>query len=136
MRRRGRLVERIHRDRPEYAKLHGHRFLESGATFRLRYIMRERRPRQGDAGAFGLGGGTLRFGATDRGDAAFAACNPLCRFMQIADRAFAADRTVIGVPGLDAETVGELLFRIAVAPAQEIDDVERLDFPKQFAAAV
>ena len=38
--------------------------------------------------------------------------------------------------GLDAETVGELLFRIAVAPAQEIDDVERVDLAQQFAAAV
>jgi hypothetical protein len=37
---------------------------------------------------------------------------------------------------LDAETVGELNFRIAVAPAQEIDDVERFDLAKQFAAAV
>src|SRR5664280_220123 len=97
MRRRGRLVERIHRDRPEYAKLHGYRLLEGGATFRLRHIMRERRPRQGDAGAFGLGRGRLRFGAADRGDAAFAARDALRRLMQIADRAFAADRTVIGV---------------------------------------
>src|SRR6266702_4700302 len=47
--------------------------------------------------------------------------------MQIADRAFAADRAVIGVLWRDAEAASEQLFRIAVAPAQEIDDVERAD---------
>ena len=35
-----------------------------------------------------------------------------------------------------AEPSGKLLFRIAVAPAQEIDDVERADIAEQFAAAV
>src|ERR1700737_4479043 len=136
MRRRRGFIKRIHRDRPEYAKLHGHRLLERSAAFWLRHIMRERRPRQVDTGTLGLGRGRLRFGTADRGDAAFAACNALRCLMQIADRAFTADRTVIGVRRLDAETVGELNFRIAVAPAQEIDDVERLDFAKQLAAAV
>ena len=37
---------------------------------------------------------------------------------------------------LGAEPRGELLFRIAIAPAQEIDDVERADLAEQFAAAV
>src|SRR6202022_2810616 len=55
---------------------------------------------------------------------------------QIADRALAADRAVISMLRLDAETLRELDFRIAVAPAQEIDDVERLDRVKQSAAAV
>ncbi len=98
--------------------------------------MCERRPRQFDTGAFGLGRGGLRFGAADRGDAAFAARDALRRLMQITDRALAADRAVIGMLRLDAETVGELLLRIAVTPAQEIDDIERLDFAEQFAAAV
>jgi hypothetical protein len=35
---------------------------------------------------------------------------------------------------LDAETRGDLLFRIAIAPAEKIDDVERLDIAQQFAA--
>src|SRR6266702_5357442 len=56
--------------------------------------------------------------------------------MQIGDRAFAADRAVIGVLWRDAEAASEQLFRIAVAPAQEIDDVERLDVAEQVAAAV
>ena len=89
-----------------------------------------------DAGAFGLGRGRLRFGAADRGDAAFAARDALRRFVQIADRALAADRAVIGMRRLDAEPLRELLFRIAIAPAQEIDDVERLDLAEQLAAAV
>src|SRR6266446_7261625 len=136
MRRRRRFIKRIHRNRSEYAELYCHRPLERGAAFWLRYIMCERRPRQFDADAFGLGRGGLRLGAADRGDAAFAARDPLRRFMQIADRALATDRAVIGVLWLDAETVGELNFRIAVAPAQEIDDIERLDIAEQFAAAV
>src|SRR5882724_5321672 len=136
MRRRGYLVKRIHRDRPEYAKLHGHRLLERGAALRLFHVMRERRPWQSNAGALGLGCGRLRFGAADRGDAAFAARYALRRLMQIADRAFAADRAVMGVLWRDAEAAGEQLFRIAVAPAQEIDDVERADVAEQFAAAV
>jgi len=40
------------------------------------------------------------------------------------------------MPGLDAETVRELDLRIAVAPAQEVDNVERLDLAQQLAAAV
>src|SRR5258708_28511866 len=135
--RRGRgFIKRIHRDRPEDAKFYRHRLLERGASLWLRYIMRERRPRQFDAGAFGLGRGRLRLGAADRGDAAFAARDPLRRFVQIADRAFTADRAVIGMLRRDAETAGELDFRIAIAPAQETDDVERFDFAQQFAAAV
>jgi len=136
MRRRGYLVKRIHRDRPEYAKLHGHRLLERGAALRLFHVMRERRPWQSNAGALGLGCGRLRLRAADRGDAAFAARDALRRLMQIADRAFAADRAVIGVLWRDAEAAGQQLFRIAVAPAQEIDDVERADVAEQFAAAV
>ena len=136
MRRRRRFIERIHRDGPEHAEFYRHRLLERGAALGLRDIMREWRPRQFDAGAFGLGRGGLRLGAAHRGDAAFAPGDPLRRVMQIADRAFAADRTVIGVLRLDAETARELNFRIAVAPAQEIDDVKRLDFAKQFGARV
>src|SRR6202166_1767572 len=98
--------------------------------------MREGRPWQLHAGAFGLGGGRLGFGATDRSDAAFAAGNPLRRLMQIADRALAADRTVIGMFWLDAETVRELDFRVAVAPTEKVDDVERADLAKQLAACV
>jgi hypothetical protein len=56
--------------------------------------------------------------------------------VQIADRALAADRAVIGMFRLDAETLGELLFRIAIAPAQKIDDVERLNLAQQFAARI
>ena len=83
-----------------------------------------------------LGRGRLRLGAADRGDAAFAARDALGRLMQIADRAFAADRPVIEMRRFGAEPSGKLLFRIAVAPAQEIDDVERADIAEQFAAAV
>src|ERR1700694_3367916 len=136
MRRRGRFIERIDRDRPEHAELYRHRFLERGAALRLLDVMRERRPRQTDLGAFGLGGRRLRFGAADRRDAAFAARDPLRRFVQMADWTLAADRAVIGAFRRDAETGGEQLFRIAIAPAQEIDDVERLDIAEQFAAAV
>src|ERR1700682_4747037 len=130
MRRRRRLVKRIDRDGPEYAEFYRHRLLKRRAALGLRYIMRERRPWQFDAGAFGLGRGRLRLRAADRRDAAFAARDALCRLMQIADRALAADRAVIGMLRLDAETIGELDFRIAVAPAQEVDDVERLDRAK------
>ena len=136
MRRRRRFIKRIHRDGPEDAEFHRHRLLERGAALGLRHNMRERRPRQFDAGAFGLGRGGLRLGAADRGDAAFAARDALRGLMQIADRAFAADRAVIGVFWLDAEPVRKLNLRIAVAPTQEIDDIERLDFAEQFVAAV
>src|SRR6202040_2990672 len=110
MRRRRRFIKRIHRNGPEYAKFYRHRLLERRTALGLRHIMRERRPRQFDAGAFGLGRGGLRLGAADRGDTAFAARDPLRRLMEIADRALAADRAVIGVRWLDAETVGELNF--------------------------
>src|SRR4030081_1530375 len=132
--RRGRgFIKRIHRDRPEHAELYRYRLLERRAALRLFDVMRERRPRQIDFGALGLGGGALRFGAADRRHAAFAARDALCRFVQIADWTLAADRAVIGVLRRDAETGGEQLFRIAIAPAQEIDDVERLDIAEQFA---
>jgi hypothetical protein len=36
--------------------------------------------------------------------------------------------------GPGAQPVGEQFFRIAVAPAQEIDDIERPDLAEQFAA--
>src|ERR1700730_2935616 len=136
MRRARGFVERINRHRREDAEFDGHRLLERGATLRLRYVMRERRPRQINAGALGLGRGGLRLGAADRGDAAFAARDALRGFVQIADRALAADRAVISVFRFDPKTIGELPFGIAVAPAEEIDDVERVDFAKQFAAAV
>src|SRR6266550_4360016 len=136
MRRRRRFVKWIHRNGPEYAEFYRHRLLERGAALGLGHIVCERRPRQFDTGAFGLGRGGLRFGAADRGDAAFAARDALRRLMQIADRAFATDRAVIGVLWRDAEAASEQLFRIAVAPAQEIDDVERLDVAEQVAAAV
>src|SRR3954462_7497933 len=103
MRRCSRFIERIDRHWPEYAELHGDRFLERGAAFRLGYIIRERRPRQFDAGAFGLGGGRLRFGAADRSHAAFAARDALRRFVQVSDRTLAADRTVISMLRFDSE---------------------------------
>ena len=89
-----------------------------------------------DAAALGLGRGRLRFRAADRGHAAFAARDALRRFVQIADRALAADRAVIAMRRLGAEPRGKLLFRIAVAPAQEIDDVERAELAEQFCPAV
>src|ERR1700730_18211960 len=131
MRRTGRFIERIDRDRPEHAECYGKRLLERRTTFRLLDIMGERRPWQFHAGALGLGGGRLRLGAADRGNTAFAARDALGGLVQIADRALAADRAVIGVRGVDAETVTEQLFRIAVAPAEKIDDVERADFAQQ-----
>src|SRR5437868_1481494 len=117
--RRGRaFVQRIDGYRPEHAKLYRHRLLECRAALRLLDIMREWRPRQVDAGAFGLGRGALRLGGADRGDAALAARDTLGGLVQIADRALAADRAVIGMRGFDAEPLREQLFRIAVAPAQ------------------
>ena len=98
--------------------------------------MGERRPWQRDAGAFGLGRGRLRLGAAHRSDAGFAARDALRGLMQIADRALAADRAVVSVSWFDAEPVGKKNFGIAVAPAQEIDDVERIDLAEQFCAAV
>ena len=94
--------------------------------------MGEWRPGRRHPGALGLGRGRLRLGAADGGDAAFAARDALRRLMQIADRALAADRAVIEMRRLDAEPIGKQLFRIAVAPAQEIDDVERADIAEQF----
>jgi len=98
--------------------------------------VRERCPGQGEASTFGLGRTALRLGAADRSDAAFATRDALRRLMQIADRTFAADRPVIIVLRVDGKTRGELLLRIAIAPAQEIDDVERLDFAEQPGARV
>ena len=94
-------------------------------------------PERGDPLVFFAAlGGRLRLGAANRGDAALAARDALRRLMQIADRALAADRTVIEMRRLDAEAVGELLLRIAVAPAQEIDDIERADIAEQFCTGV
>src|SRR6266404_9575033 len=101
MRRRRCFIKRIHRNRSEDAELYCHRLLEGGAALWLGDIMRERRPRQFNAGAFGLGRGGLRLGAADRGDAAFAARDALRGLMQITDWALATDRTVIGVLRLD-----------------------------------
>jgi len=56
--------------------------------------------------------------------------------MQIADRALAADRAVIAMRRLGAQSIGEQLLGIAIAPAQEIDDVERAEFAEQLATAV
>src|SRR5260370_1950264 len=135
--RRGRgFVKRINRHRPERAEFYGHRLLERRAALWLCDSMSEWSPWQGNAGAFGLGGAGWRLRAANRGNAAFAACDPLRRLMQIADRALAADRAVIGMFWLDAETHRELLFRIAVAPAEKIDDVERADIAEQFAPGV
>ncbi len=98
--------------------------------------MGERRPGRRHPGALGLGCGRLRLGAADGSDAAFAARNALRRLVQIADRALAADRAVIEMRRLDAEAIGKKLFRIAVAPAQEVDDVERADIAEQLSARV
>src|SRR6185312_9194591 len=136
MRRRCGLIERIDRDWTEDAELHRQRLLECRAALRLRHVMGERRPGQGHARALRLGCGGLRFCAADGGHAAFAARNALGRFVQIADRALAAHRAVIAMRRLDAEPLGEQLLGIAVAPAQEVDDVERADFLKQFCPGV
>ena len=128
----GAVIERIDGDGTEYTELYGQRFLERRATFRLLDITCKRRPRQFDAGTFGLGGGGLRLSAADRGDGAFAARGALRRLVQVADRALAADRTVIEMGGL-APIRAASCFRIAIAPAQETDDVERLDVGEQFA---
>src|SRR5260370_28445105 len=131
-----RFVKGIDGHRPEHAELDGHRFLERGATLRLLDVMRERRPWRRDAGALGLGRGGLRFGAADRGHAAFAARDALRRLMQITDRAFATDRAVIEVRRLEAEALCKLPLGITIAPAQEIDDVERADLAEQFGPSV
>src|SRR4029077_7068383 len=77
-----------------------------------------------------------RFGAADRGDAAFAARDPKRRFMQVPDRALAADRAVVEMRRVCADARRQLLLGVAIAPAQEIDDVERADLAKQFGAWV
>ena len=129
-------IERIDRDRAEHAEFHRHRFLERRAALRLLDVMGERRPWQRNAAALGLGRGRLRLGAAHRRHAAFAARDALCGLVQIADRALAADRAVIAMRWFCAQPIGEQLFGIAVAPAQEIDDVERAEFAEQFCAAV
>src|SRR5438270_13997329 len=98
--------------------------------------MRERRPWRRDAGALGLGRRRLRLRAADRGHGAFAAGDALSRLMQIADWAFASDWPVIEVRRLDPEPSCKLLLGIAIAPAQEIDDVERADLAEQFGSRV
>src|SRR5258705_1824688 len=123
MRGRGGFVKWIDGDRPEHAELYGHRLLERSAAFGFGDVMRERRPWRRHTSTFGLGRGRLRLGAAHRSDAAFAARDALRRLMQIADRALAADQAVIEVRRLDAEAIGEKFFRIAIAPAQKIDDV-------------
>ena len=136
MRRGGGFIQRIDRDRPEHAELHRHRLLERRAALRLLDVMGERRPWQRDAAALGLGRGGLRFRAADHRHAAFAARDALCGFVDVADRALAADRAVITMRGLGAEPRRKLLLGIAVAPAQEIDDVERAELAEQLCPAV
>ena len=98
--------------------------------------MREGSPWQRDARALGSSRCALGFGAANRSDAAFTARDALRRFMQIADRAFAADRSVIAVLRLNTKAGGQQLFRIAIAPAQEVDDIEGVDFVEEPRAAV
>ena len=98
--------------------------------------MGERRPWQRDAATLGLGCGGLRFRAADHGHAALAARDALCRFVNVADRALAADRAIIAMRRIGAEPRRKLLLGIAVAPAQEIDDVERAELAEQFCSAV
>src|SRR5262249_51638919 len=66
----------------------------------------------------------------------FAARDPLRCLVQIADRAFAADRAVIAMRRLNAEPRRELLLRVAIAPAQEIDHIERADLAEQLGAGI
>src|SRR5882724_4359163 len=135
--RRGRgLVKRIYRHRLEDAKLDRHRLLKRRTAFGLRDLMRERRPWQRESGTRGLGRGALGFGAAHGRYAAFAARDALRRFMQVSDRALAADRPVISVRGSNAETIGKLPGGVLITPAQEIDDVERLNLAQQFSTRV
>ena len=136
MRRGRRLIERIDRNGAEYAERHGEWLLERRAAFGLLDILRERGPWQIDPGALRLGRGRLRLGAADGRDAAFAARDALRRLMQIADRALAADRAVIDMRRLRTDPRCELFLRVVVAPAQEIDDVERADLAEQLCAGV
>src|SRR5262245_2815726 len=129
-------IERIDRDRAKHAELYRHRLLECRAALRLLDVMRERRPRQRDAAAFGLGCGGLRLRAADDGHAALAARDALGGFVEVADRALAADRAIVAMRRTGAEPRRELLLGIAVAPTQEIDDVERAELAEQFGPAV
>src|SRR4051794_27871455 len=124
----GGFIERIDRNRAEHTELHRHRLLERRAALRLLDVMGEWRPRQRDAAAFGLGRGGLRLRAADDSHAAFAARDALGGFVDIADRALAADRAVIAMRRIGAEPRRELPLGIAIAPAQEVDDVERAEF--------
>ena len=78
----------------------------------------------------------MRLRAADRGHGAFAAGDALGRLVQIADWAFAPDRPVIEVRRLDPEPSCKLLLGIAIAPAQEINDVERADLAEQFGPGI
>src|SRR5438445_11196419 len=98
--------------------------------------MGKRRPRQLGAGALGLGRSRLRLRAANRGDAAFAARDTLCGLVDVTNRALTADRAVIAMRGLDAEPLRQQLFRIAIAPAQKVDDVERLRLAQQLCPGV
>src|SRR4051794_1939223 len=98
------LVERINRDRLEDAELDRKRLLECGAALRLFHIVSKRRPWQGNAGPPRLGRPRPRLRAATRRNAALAAGDALGGLVQITDRAFAADRAVIAMLRLDAET--------------------------------
>ena len=136
MRRRCGFVKRIDSDRAKHAERHGERLLERRAAFRLLDVMRERRPWQIDVRTRGFGRGALGLRAADRRDLAFAARDALRRLVQIADRALAADRAVIIMPGLCADPFGEQRLRRVVTPAQEIDDVERVDICQERRAGI
>ena len=136
MRRRGEFIERVDGNGAEHAEFYRHRFLEHRAALRLLDVMGERRPGQRNAAALGLGRGRLRFRAADHRHAALAARDALRRLVNVADRTLAADRAVIAMRRRDAEPLGQLLLGIAVAPAQEVDDIERAEIAEQLCPAI
>src|SRR5437879_9091126 len=98
--------------------------------------MGKRRPWQLCAGALRLGRGRLRLRAANCGNTAFTARDALRSLVDVADRALAPDRAVRAMRRRDAEALRQQFFRIAIAPAQETDDVERLHLAEQLCAGI
>jgi hypothetical protein len=98
--------------------------------------MGKRRPGQRDACALSARCGRLRLGAANGGDAALAARDTLRRLVEIADRTLASDRAAIAMRRARADPRRQQLLRIAIAPADKTDHIERLNLAEQFCAGV
>ena len=75
----------------------------------------------------------LRLGADNEADAAFAARDALGGLMDVAHRAFTADRAVEIPLRANAEPLGEPGGQVVIAPADQGDDVDAVDLPQEAA---